>query len=266
MCTDESSSLEQRKTVVKIKAVILAAGYATRLREITRDVVPKPLLPVAGRPMIEHILFRVEEIEQVDTIYVVTNERFYQQFVEWQRHYRGPRKVVLVNDGTTTNEDRLGPVGDMQYVVQQEGIDEDLLVIAGDNLFDFSLRHMYHLFQQTGASVVALHDLKDPEKIRKRFGNAVLDKKTNRVTQFLEKPEKPLSSLAATCCYMIQRSDLGGLERCVAEFGKAEAGNFMIWLTKNSQVFGYVFSETCIDVGTPEDYHRANEYVNGAMK
>src|SRR3989344_6706669 len=173
-----------------MKCILLAAGYGTRLSPVTNGEVPKPLLQVAGRPMIEHILFRVEELEHVDTIYVVTNAKYFPQFQQWHAKYQGPKPIVLINDETTSNETRLGPVGDIHLVVRQELINEDILVIAGDNLFGFSLIDMHRFFHTIGATVVGLYDIQDKEKIRKRLGNAIVNEQF-QIVEFLEKPEDP---------------------------------------------------------------------------
>ena len=116
-----------------MKQIILAAGYATRLYPLTENT-PKPLLPVGGRPMLEHVLASSEAIGGIDHTYVVTNEKFAGHFEDW-RATQPHRACTVVNDGTSSNEDRLGAIGDLHLVIEQQGIDEDLLVIAGDNLF-----------------------------------------------------------------------------------------------------------------------------------
>src|SRR5258708_535526 len=118
-----------------MKALILAAGYATRLYPLT-ETVAKPLLPLAGRPMLDYLLDRIHEVEEIDEIHVVTNHKFAQSFADWAR----TRDVVVHDDGTTSEEDRLGATGDIQFVIERAGLArDDLIVIAGDNLFDYSL-------------------------------------------------------------------------------------------------------------------------------
>jgi glucose-1-phosphate thymidylyltransferase len=114
-----------------VKVVILAAGYATRLRPLT-DSIPKPLLPVGGRPIVDWIIDNARGIAEVDGIHLVTNSRFADRFRDWA----SPLDVVVHDDGTLTNEDRLGAIGDLQLAIERGAIDDDLLVVAGDNLFD----------------------------------------------------------------------------------------------------------------------------------
>ncbi|MCD5401888.1 NTP transferase domain-containing protein, partial [candidate division NPL-UPA2 bacterium] len=164
-----------------MKALILAAGYGTRLYPLTKDK-PKPLLPVAGRPMIEHILKKIEEIEEIDKVYVVTNEKFAGHFRDWRDTYLpvpspqtgpGRREIKIINDATTSDDNKRGAIGDMQLVIERERVDDDLLVIAGDNLFEFSLRDFATFFREKGASI-AVHNLPDLEAV-KRYSIVKLD-------------------------------------------------------------------------------------------
>src|SRR5439155_23773526 len=119
----------------RVKAIILAAGYATRLYPLT-ETRAKPLLPLAGRPMLDYLLDRIREAGEIDEVHVVTNHKFAEPFAEWA----SSRDVVVHDDGTTSEDDRLGAIGDIQFVIESAGLEhEDLIVIAGDNLFDFSL-------------------------------------------------------------------------------------------------------------------------------
>ena len=123
-----------------MKSIILAAGYATRLYPLTENQ-PKPLLPVAGKPMLNYIMEKIEEVSDIDEVFVVTNNKFFLTFVQWKANNEDKftKKITIVNDKTKTNEDRLGAIGDIHYVIDNMNIDEELLVIAGDNLFEFSL-------------------------------------------------------------------------------------------------------------------------------
>ena len=135
-----------------MKAIILAGGYATRLRPLTTDL-SKCLLPIGGRPMVDWILDRVEEVEEIDGVHVVTNSRFARDFEHWAMSKRG---VTVHDDGTTSNDDRLGAIGDVAFTLDRAAIDADLIVIAGDNLFDYSLQDYIHFWRSKGvASAVA---------------------------------------------------------------------------------------------------------------
>jgi len=118
-----------------LKALILAAGYGTRLYPLTLNT-PKPLLDVAGRPMLDYIIDKINDIPEVDLIYVVTNEKFTQNFQEWSDKLNNLKPIKVINDGTSTNETRLGAVGDICFVLEHENLNEDFIVIGGDNLFE----------------------------------------------------------------------------------------------------------------------------------
>jgi glucose-1-phosphate thymidylyltransferase len=221
-----------------MKALILAAGYATRLRPLT-DAIPKQLLPVGGRPMVDWILDRIEETS-ADEIHLVTNARFAPEFERW-----GDGKDVRVhNDGTTSNEDRLGAVGDIQFV----GLDDDLLVVAGDNLFDYSLADYEAYWRKKGGSSVAVHDVGDRE-LAKKYGIVDVDA-NDRITNFVEKPEQPPTTLCATAMYLYTR-DHARLVGTYLEEGNPpdQPGHYVAWLHKREPVYAYRFPGEWFDIG-----------------
>jgi glucose-1-phosphate thymidylyltransferase len=237
-----------------VKAIVLAAGYATRLRPLT-DEVPKPLLPVGGRPMIEWILDRLADVDEVDGVHVVTNSRYADVFRVWA----DPRDVAVHDDGTTTNEDRLGAIGDIQFAIDAAGLGgDDLLAIAGDNLFDFSLRDMVSWWRGKGtASAVAVYDVGDPE-LAKQFGVVALDE-DERVAAFVEKPEEPPSTLAATATYIYHRDHVPLVARYLAEGNPPDQpGRLIAWLHRREPVYGYRFEGEWYDVGSREQLLEAD--------
>ncbi len=241
-----------------MKAIILAAGYATRLYPLTLDR-PKPLLPVGGKPMMEYIIDRINEVDDVDGIYVVTNNKFYENFKRWEEGYASDVMIKVLNDGTMTNEDRLGAVGDLKFVVEKEGIDEDLMVVAGDNLFEFSMSKLHGLFREKKASVLALYDLKEKEKLANKYGVVLIDD-DNKIVDFEEKPPEPKSSLTATAIYMISKEDLGLLrEKFFNDTIPDNIGEMIRFLSSESRVYGLAFSEGWVDIGSKEEYEKANE-------
>lgn len=242
--------------MVKIKVLLLAAGYATRLYPLTRDI-PKPLLKVGERSIIDHILAKLEEIKEIEEIYIVTNDKFDSTFVDWSKNFKHFFNIKIINDGTKSNEDRLGAVGDIHFVVQQEKINDDLLVIAGDNLFGFSLLAFADFFRNKNSSVVAFHDLKNLELVKERYGVGILD--GSKVVDFEEKPTAPKSSLASTACYFFKRNDLTHIQDLV-KMGKVDApGNLIKYLAQNSQIHGFVFDEHWFDVGSFESLEEAKK-------
>ena len=221
-----------------MKALILAAGYATRLRPLT-DSIPKQLLPVGGRPMVDWILERIAETS-ADEVHLVTNARFADDFARWAED----KRVVVHNDRTTSNEDRLGAIGDLAFV----DLDDDALVIAGDNLFDYSLADYEAYWREKGGSCIAVYDVGDPE-LAKKYGIVDVDS-DDRVTGFVEKPENPATTLCATATYLYKRDHLRLLDDYFAEGNPPDApGNFVAWLHARAPVFAYRFPGEWYDIG-----------------
>jgi glucose-1-phosphate thymidylyltransferase len=221
-----------------VKALVLAAGYATRLRPLT-DTIPKPLLPVGGRPMVDWILDRIAETS-VDEVHLVTNARFAADFDRWAEG----KDVRVHNDGTTSNEDRRGAIGDIAFV----GLDDDLLVIASDNLFDYSLAAYEQYWRAKGGSCVAVHDVGDIE-LAKKYGIVDVDA-DDRITAFVEKPDDPPSTLAATATYLYRRDHAALVPTYLAEGNPPDQpGNLVAWLHEREPVFAYRFSGEWYDIG-----------------
>jgi len=232
-----------------VKAIILAAGYATRLYPLTLTVA-KPLLPVGGRPMVDHLLDRIRELREVDTVHVVTNGKFAASFETWAAGRDG---VVVDDDGTTSEDDRRGAIGDIEFVVERAGLaGDDLLVVAGDNLFDFSLADYVGWWRGKGeASAVALHDVGDLALAR-RYGVVSLGA-GERIESFEEKPAEPRSTLAATATYLFHHAHVPLVRTYLAE-GRSpdQPGRFVGWLAEREPVYGYRFEGDWRDIGDAE--------------
>ena len=242
-----------------MKAVILAAGYATRLRPLT-DTWSKELLPVGGRPIVDRILDKLAEVAEVDDVHVVTNARKAPAFVDWSRD----RDVIVHDDGTTSNDDRLGAIGDMLFVVEQAGIDDDLLVIAGDNLFEFRLADLVAFWRtKATASAVAVRDVGSLE-LASQYGVVELDD-DGRMRSFVEKPADPVSSLAATATYVFHRDHVRLLRPYLeGEHGSDQPGRFLGWLQRHEPVYGWVFEESWYDIGNHEQLLEADNRLRMA--
>jgi glucose-1-phosphate thymidylyltransferase len=242
-----------------VKALVLAAGYATRLRPLT-DTWAKELLPVGGRPILDAIVERIGEVAEVDEIHVVTNARKAPAFMRWA----GGWQVRVHDDGTTSNDDRLGAIGDMRFVVEQAAVDDDLLVIAGDNLFEFSLAQFVDFWHGKGsASAIAVRDVGSRELAR-RYGVVELAA-DDRVLDFVEKPDDPPSTLAATATYLFHRDHVPLIETYLAE-GNApdEPGRFVAWLHRREPVFGWRFAGEWFDIGDLEQLLQADNRLRAA--
>ncbi len=174
-----------------MKILILAAGYATRLYPLTLTR-PKPLLPVAGKPMIEHVLDNLAPIQGVDRIYVVTNAKFAQHFQEWSDQYRATKfrlDFTIVNDQSTDDTNKLGAIGDLHLVITHERVNDDLIVVAGDNLFSQSLEPFGNFARQKKAPVLAVYDVGNLELVKKY--NSISVDAEGRITFFEENPPIP---------------------------------------------------------------------------
>jgi glucose-1-phosphate thymidylyltransferase len=237
-----------------MKSLLLAGGYATRLRPLT-DTTAKPLLPVGGRPMIEWIVDRIVEAGDVDEIHLVTNSVYAADFERWAEG----RSIAVWNDGTRSNEDRLGALGDIALAIERGGLeDDDVLVIAADNLFEFSLQDYCAFFRDKGnGSAVAAHRLADASLAR-LYGVIELDD-DDRIVRFEEKPERPRSNLVATATYIYHRDHVPLLERYLADGNPSDPpGQFLVWLHHREPVYGYRFDESWFDIGDPEQLLEAD--------
>lgn len=245
-----------------MKALILAAGYATRLYPLTKKF-PKPLLEVEGRPIIDYIVDKLRPIPAIDEIIVVTNSKFISYFRRWAKLIRIGKKITLVDDLTKTLEDRLGAIGDMNFAIKSKRIKDNLLVIGGDNLFDSDLRNFLAFASKKKMSpVIGAYDIKSLKQAR-NYGVIKLDR-NKRIVNFEEKPDKPKSTLAATCIYYFPKSKVGLIKEYLRrKDNKRDAAGFYInWLTKRLAVYGFVFTGEWYDIGDYKFYNRAKEKFN----
>jgi glucose-1-phosphate thymidylyltransferase len=242
-----------------VKALVLAAGYATRLRPLT-DTWAKELLPVAGTPIIDTIVERIDEVADVDEIHVVTNARKAAAFERWA----DGREIRVHDDGTTSNDNRLGAIGDMRFVVERAAIDDDLLVIAGDNLFDFSLADFVAFWRGKGrASAIAVRDVGSRELV-KRYSVVELDS-DDRVLDFVEKPPEPQSTLAAIATYVFHREHVPLIDAYLEAGNEPDQpGRFIAWLHRHEPVFGWRFAGDWFDIGDLEQLRHADNRLRAA--
>lgn len=244
----------------QMKSIILAAGYATRLYPLTLNQ-PKPLLKVAGKPMLEHILEKLNHIAELDVIYIVTNNKFFNHFNEWNKNFKSNKRIVIVNDGTISENDRLGALGDISFALKKEKINDDLIIFGGDNLFEDNLAGFYSLFKSKNASVVGFNDVKDIE-IAKRMGVGLLDK-DKKIIEFVEKPAEPKSTLISMLVYFLKKEDLHLIDGCLASkgnIGEVKAGELISYMIKETNVYGCILEKKWFDIGDLEQLKLADEY------
>ena len=242
-----------------MKAIILAAGYGARLYPLTK-VYAKPLLPVAGKPVLEYLLDKIQPVEKIDKIYIVVNNKFFRDFERWKTDLNFPKTIDFINDGTTSNNERLGAIGDLQFALEQKSITEDVLVLGGDNIFLFSFVEFVEFFDQKRADSITVHKLNELEKLR-RTGVVEVDE-DNRVLGFEEKPAKPRSNFASPPCYIFTHETIDDIERYLSKGNNPDApGNFIKWLYREKEVYAFEFSEERYDIGNLEFYQKACEIL-----
>ena len=244
-----------------MEAIIPAAGYATRLYPLTLNK-PKHLLEMKGKPIIEHVIRKIEELKAVDKILIVTNEKFYLNFRNWAKGFSSKVQVKVFNDDTTSNEDRLGQIGDIKFVLDKTKLDDDLLVISGDNLFNFSLKGIYEFFVKKKTNINGLYDIKSFEDAS-QLGVATIDD-DNKVIEFQEKPQFPKSTLVSMGIYLFPKKNVILFPKYLNDGNNPDKiGFFMEWLLANNELYGYVYEEKWFDIGWPSSLEQARKEFMG---
>ncbi len=239
-----------------MKVIILAGGYAKRLWPLTKNK-PKQLLSVGGKPMIEYIMEKLEAQKEINKVIISTNEKFEENFKEWLSGYKSLKDIELVIEPTLLEENKLGSVGALGYLIKNKSIDEELIIIGGDNLFEFALKDLINYYREKKGNVVALYDLKSIQKARS-YGVAKVDEEM-RIIDFVEKPENSPSTLVSTACYMLSKEGVRSILNYLNKGENPDAiGFFIKWLIKRERVFGFVFSGRWFDIGTLESLKEAD--------
>ncbi len=243
-----------------MNVLILAAGYATRLYPLTLTKA-KPLLEVAGKPMLEWVLDNLAPVPGIETVYVVTNHKFAADFQTWADGYakkQPDRKFTIVDDGSTSDADKLGALGDLHLVVNREGLaHDDLLVVAGDNLFSEPLSDFAEATRDRQA-VLGTYDVQDLEAIKK-YNNLTLDA-DGRITKFEEKPAHPTGTITGIALYYYSKETVLMLDTYIQEGNNPDQpGRFVQWLYTRVPVHTYPVKGTWFDIGSKETLAEANE-------
>jgi glucose-1-phosphate thymidylyltransferase len=247
-----------------MKVIILAAGYATRLYPLTLTQ-PKPLLPVAGQPMIEYVLDNLAPIGGIDRIYVVTNDKFAGHFTRWSEDYRAHKaklNFTIVNDHSTDDSNKLGAIGDIHFVLTSQNVADDIIVVAGDNLFSEKLPDFGRFCREKNAPVLAVYDVGNLEEIKK-YNSITLDG-TGRITFFEEKPKHPTSTLTGIALYFYPRATLPLIKQYIADGNNADQpGRFVQWLYTRQPVYTWKVPGLWYDIGSKETLEEANRIFAG---
>ncbi|MCL1997330.1 MAG: nucleotidyltransferase family protein [Turicibacter sp.] len=235
-----------------MKAIVLSAGYATRMYPLTLSR-PKGLLPLGGRPILNYIIEQIETLPNVDEIILVSNHKFYEHYEEWlaMAEYKTP--ITILNDGSLSEDDRLGAIGDIAFVLKTKNLQTDLVIIAGDNYNTYPLLEQYEFFKEKDSDVVCAMRITNKEDL-KRFAVAEIDK-NNKLLSLIEKPQNPQSDLAVFATYFYKAETLPLFKDYINEGNSYDApGYFLQWLYKRKDVYAYIMNGECYDIGTVAAY------------
>jgi glucose-1-phosphate thymidylyltransferase len=243
-----------------MNVLILAAGYATRLYPLTQHKA-KPLLEVAGKPMIEWVLDNLAGIADLETVYVVTNSKFVKDFQTWAESYQRRKpglKLKMIDDGSTDDSDKLGAIGDIALVVTREDLaNNDLIVVGGDNLFSESLEGFVRAAKGS-ETTLATYDVGDLEAIKKY--SSITTDSAGIITEFEEKPAEPKSTLTGIALYYFSRDVVPLFTTYIAAGNNPDQpGRFIQWLYKRKPVKTYQIKGTWFDIGSRETLEEANQ-------
>lgn len=242
-----------------MKLIVLAAGYATRLYPLTLTQ-PKPLLPVAGKPMVEHVLDNLLPIDEIDEIFIVTNAKFADHFRRWANDYRTGEKlrpIRIIDDGSTDDSNKLGAIGDMKLVLDEAHVEEDIIVVGGDNLFSHVLRGFGDYCGEKKAPATGVYDVGNLEEIRKY--NAIEVDDLDRIVYFEEKPAAPKSTLTGIALYYYPVSVLSLIHQYIAEGNNPDQpGRLVQWMYTRIPFYVWRVPGIWFDVGSSETLEEAN--------
>lgn len=247
-----------------MKSIILCAGYATRLYPLTGNF-PKPLLDIGGKSILDRLIDDIDTFDDISGHIIVSNHKFIKFFEKWKNERKLNHAVKIIDDGSTENGNRLGAVKDIVFALEKENINEDILVAAGDNILDFSLKEFAAYFKKKNASCVMRHYEKDIEKL-KRTGVAVIDE-NEKIIKMQEKPENPESNWAVPPFYIYKKDDLQIIKKACSpdENGNSQCqtdapGDFISWFSRNNTVYAWEMSGKRFDIGNLESLKEAGKF------
>lgn len=246
-----------------MKCLILAAGYATRLYPLTENF-PKPLLEVGGKTIMDWLVDDIDGSGLVDGFVVISNHRFARHFEEWARRREGSARITVVDDGTCTNETRLGAVKDILFAIDSLGLDDDMLVIAGDNVLDFSLTGFVTYARARGASAIMRYY--EPDEARLRKSGIVEIDADDRIVGMEEKPDEPKSHWCCPPFYYYTREDARRVREGIdAGCGTDAPGSYVAWLSRRSAVYAMEMPGRRFDIGNLDSYRKVCEEYRGIL-
>lgn len=240
-----------------MKNIVIAAGYATRLGELTKNF-PKPLLKIGENTILGRMLDDIDRIPEIDEHIIITNHKFAPIFEEWKASTQYNKPITIIDDGTETNETRLGAVKDLLLAVETMQVDDDIMVLAADNILDFSFRGFVDYFLQKNSSVIMCYH--EPELKRLQRTGVIEVTEEMKVLQMQEKPEVPVSNWAVPPFYIYKRSDLPLIKDCMAHgCGFDAPGNLAHYLVDVTMIYAWKMPGTRFDIGSLDTYYQAVE-------
>ena len=240
-----------------MKNIVLAAGYATRLYPLTENF-PKPLLEIAGKSILDRLLEDIDSLPEINEHIIISNARYYEHFVNWKNNSKLKNPITIINDGSTNNDNRLGAVRDIQFAIEECNIDDDILVVAGDNVIDFSFSEFVDLFKEKNAAVIMCNYEEDVNTLR-RSGVMVPDEDF-KVVSMEEKPEEPKSNWCVAPFYIYKKDELHLIKKGIESGCKTDApGSFVCWLYTQTDVYALRSEGMRYDIGTLESYENVKK-------
>jgi glucose-1-phosphate thymidylyltransferase len=247
-----------------LKAIVLAAGFATRLFPLTVQK-PKPLLKVGGRPMVEYTIRLLEAAADIDAIYIITNKLYYNDFLVWAQNYKSNKLIKVLSNHVFHPTEKFTAMQNAQFVVDSEGITDACIVCAGDHMFDFDLNDMVAQLKKTQSSQMLVYEPENEEKSYaggKRYAGSVVIDGSNVVKKFVEKPANPESNLIGICFYILVPGDVQKIRQFLlteTELAQKDPpGYFIQWLHSKTKMYGYKIGGDWFDVGDGTIFLNAN--------
>ncbi|MDE6511893.1 MAG: nucleotidyltransferase family protein [Muribaculaceae bacterium] len=240
-----------------MKNIVIAAGYATRLYPLTENF-PKPLLKIGDSTILDRMMADIDAIPEIDEHIIVTNHRFAHIFEEWRKNSNYSKPITIIDDGTTDNDNRLGAVRDLLLALEQCGIDDDIMVLAADNILDFSLQGFADYFKEKGTSVIMCHHEPELRKLQ-RTGVIAVDGDM-KVLEMQEKPAEPVSNWAVPPFYIYAKKDLPLIRECMEHgCGFDAPGNLAHYLTDVTALHAWPMPGSRFDIGSMDSYEEAQK-------
>lgn len=246
-----------------MKVLLLNAGYATRLYPLTENM-PKSLLPLGSKLIIDYILDSIDSMKDVSEIILISNSKFASQFQDWADSLdrTGKAPICVLDDGTDSPDNMRGAIGDIKFAISEKNVDEDICIMAGDNIFTYDINDMYSFFREKDADTLVAIYVPEKHQLQK-LAVAILDE-DGRILDMSEKPKEPKSNWGIYATYFYKKETVRLIDEYLAEGNSPDApGNFPSWLYKKQPVYAFKAQGDCIDIGTLENYEKTKkEYEN----